>query len=401
MIASALLGWFCASLSYPCAMFLLSQSNGETMKQTLLAIAIASISGAAFAQTNVTIQGAFDSGVQMFSTETAGVKTRTNRWGSASNTTTSNITFVVTEDLGGGMKAGLFLKSDPTAGSSSATGFWNSQNYLWVSGGFGKVSLGYMDNFANTTATTAQPYGTAMGGGWSGAFGRLNGVGTSTGTGLPANVAVSTAATAGAFAGARDIRVNNSVKWDSPSWSGFTAGLLYRSPNSGAGNVAADADGQTQIGLNYNNGPLNLSYANSSFMTNVASLNKGVATHNLLAANYKFGDVTVYGGWTSSKATGNGAIAGANASVDARSWNVALKWQATATIAVMANVLRSDDKLIADQDRSLNSLGLDYALSKRTVAYARWEGGDNDKSATTGANGGKFNRTALGLRHSF
>ncbi len=60
-------------------MFLLSQSNGETMKQKLLAIAIASISGAALAQTNVTIQGAFDSGVQMFSTETAGVKTRTNR----------------------------------------------------------------------------------------------------------------------------------------------------------------------------------------------------------------------------------------------------------------------------------------------------------------------------------
>lgn len=167
--------------------------------------------------------------------------------------------------------------------------------------------------------------------------------------------------------------------------------------------MAADADGQTQVGLNYNNGPLNLSYAHSNFMTNVAGLNKGVATHNLLAANYKFGDVTLYGGWTSSKATGvNGAApGGATSSVDARSWNVALKWQATATVAVMANVLRSDDKLVADQDRSLNSLGLDYSLSKRTVAYARWEGGDNDKSATTGSNGGKFNRTAFGLRHSF
>jgi hypothetical protein len=31
----------------------------------------------------------------------------------------------------------------------------------------------------------------------------------------------------------------------------------------------------------------------------------------------------------------------------------------------------------------------------------RWEGGDNDKSATTGFNSGKFNRTAAGLRHSF
>ena len=127
------------------------------MKQKLLAFALAGISGTALAQTNVTIQGAFDSGVQMFSTETAGVKTRTNRWGSSSNSTTSNFTFLVTEDLGGGMKAGLLLKSDPTAGSSSATGVWNSQNYLWLSGGFGKVSLGFMDNFANTTATTAQP----------------------------------------------------------------------------------------------------------------------------------------------------------------------------------------------------------------------------------------------------
>ena len=73
------------------------------MKQKLLAFALAGISGTALAQTNVTIQGAFDSGVQMFSTETAGVKTRTNRWGSSSNSTTSNFTFLVTEDLGGGM----------------------------------------------------------------------------------------------------------------------------------------------------------------------------------------------------------------------------------------------------------------------------------------------------------
>ncbi|MBK8761495.1 MAG: porin [Sulfuritalea sp.] len=240
------------------------------MKQKLLAFALAGISGTALAQTNVTIQGAFDSGVQMFSTETAGVKTRTNRWGSSSNSTTSNFTFLVTEDLGGGMKAGLLLKSDPTAGSSSATGVWNSQNYLWLSGGFGKVSLGFMDNFANTTATTAQPFGTAMGGGWSSAFGRLNGVGTSS-AGAVANVAVATAATAGTFAGARDIRVNNSIKWDSPSWSGVSGGLLYRSPNS-AGNAAADSDGQTQLGLNYNNGPLNVSYAHSNFMTNVAGL---------------------------------------------------------------------------------------------------------------------------------
>lgn len=373
------------------------------MKQKLLALAIAGLSGTAFAQSTVTITGLFDTGYQNFSSETAGVTTKTNRWGSSSNTGTTNLTFLVEESLGNNMKAGLFLETDPTAGAANtAASLLNSQNYLWVSGGFGKVSLGYMNNFANTAAGTAQPFGTAMGGGYSSAFGRLNGVGTSSTTGLPVNVAVATAAS-GTFAGARDIRSNNSIKWDSPSFSGFTLGLLYRSPNSGSGNAAADADGQTQIGLNYGNGPLKLSYAHSNFTTNVASLNKGVATHNLLGANYTFGSVTLYGGWTSSKATGvNGAAAGlATSSVDARSWNVALKWQATPAIALAANVLRSDDKLVADQDRSLNALGLDYAMSKRTTAYARWEGGDNDKSATTGATGGKFNRTAFGLRHTF
>ncbi|MFA4970411.1 MAG: porin [Sulfuritalea sp.] len=362
------------------------------MKQKLLALAIAGLSGTAFAQSTVTITGLFDTGYQNFSVETAGVKTKTNRWGSSSNTATTNLTFLVEEALGNNMKAGLFLETDPTAGSLNTAGVWNSQNYLWVSGNFGKVSLGFMNNFANTAAGTAQPFGTAMGGGYSSAFGRLNGVNV---IGAPAAVAAATAAS-GAFAGARDIRANNSIKWDSPKFSGFSAGLLYRSPNSGSGNAAADADGQTQIGLNYNNGPLNLSYAHSNILSNVASINTGVTTHNLLGANYNFGSVTLYGGWTSSKNTGVAA-----STVDARSWNVALKWQATPSISVAANVLRSDDKMAADQDRNLNALGLDYAMSKRTTAYARWEGGDNDKSALTGSAGGKFNRTALGLRHAF
>ncbi|MBI5901225.1 MAG: porin [Rhodocyclales bacterium] len=363
------------------------------MQKKIIALAIAGLSSAAFAQTNVTIQGLFDTGYQNFSAENAGVTTKTNRWGSASNTATTNFTFVVNEDLGGGMKAGLWLESDPTTpGSAGASGVWNSQNYLFLSGNFGKVSLGFMNNYALTSALTSQPFGVGMGGGYSGAFGRLNGVNV---IGAPTAVAAATNAAAGSFAGARDIRANNSIKYDTPNWSGFSAGLLYRSPNSGGGNVAADADGQTQVGLNYNNGPLNVSYAHSNILSNVAGLNTGVTTHNLLGANYTFGTFTLMAGWTSSKNNANPKT------LDARSWNVAAKWQATPTLAVMANVLKSDDKLAANQDRNLNALGLDYSMSKRTTAYVRWEGGDNDKSAATGFNSGKFNRTALGFRHSF
>lgn len=359
------------------------------MQKKIIALAIAGLSSAAFAQTNVTIQGLFDTGYQNFKSETAGVTTKTNRWGSGSNTATTNLTFVVNEDLGGGMKAGLWLETDPAAGQSNTVGFWNSQNYLFVSGNFGKVSLGFMNNFALTSALTSQPFGVGMGGGYSGQFGRLAGSGV---IGAPANTAGGqVAATLGS--GVRDIRANNSIKYDTPSWNGFTAGLLYRSPNSGGGNAAADADGQTQLGLNYNNGPLNVSFAHSNVLGNVAgAVGAKTVTHNLIGANYTFGTVTLMGGWTSSKDNLAAKV------TDDRSWNVALKWQATPTLAVMANVLKADDKLVANQDRDLNALGLDYAMSKRTTAYARWENGDNDKAA---AGTGKFTRYAFGLRHSF
>ena len=378
------------------------------MQKKLIALAIAGLSSTAFAQSTVTIQGLFDTGYFNQSQEAAGVKTKTNRWGSASNSATTNVTFVVQEDLGGGMKAGLWLETDPVAGQGNSngvaasttagtTGFLNSQNYLWVSGGFGKVSLGFMNNFALTSALAAQPFGVGMGGGYSGQFGRLSGVNV---IGQPAAVAMG-----GNTAGARDIRANNSVKWDSTNFAGFTAGLLYRSPNSNGANTGFDADGQTQVGLNYNNGPFNISYAHSNILSNInaagavggAGLNTGVTTHNLLGANFTFGPATIYAGWTSSKNTG---VAN-TPTVDGRSWNVALKWQATPSIAVMANVLRQDDKLVADSDRNLNALGLDYAMSKRTSAYVRWEDGDNDKSAVAGAATGKFTRTALGLKHTF
>ncbi len=373
------------------------------MQKKIIALAIAGLSSAAFAQTNVTIQGLFDTGYQNFKQEAGNVTTKTNRWGSASNTATTNLTFVVNEDLGGGMKAGLWLETDPVAGTANTAGVWNSQNYIFVSGNFGKVSLGFMNNFALTTALTAQPFGVGMGGGYSREFGRLNGVGV---IGAPANIVngQQAAAAANAFtasSGGRDIRANNSIKYDSPTFSGFSAGFVYRSPNSGINNNAADSDGQFQVGANYNNGPLNISATQSNIMTN---LNGGIAskttTHNMLAANYTFGTFTLMAGWTSSKDNLPVKFA------DHRSWNLAAKWQATPTLAVMANTLKVDDKIaetaaLGNQDRSLNALGLDYAMSKRTTAYARWEDGDNDKQATTGTGNGKFTRWAFGLRHSF
>ncbi len=382
------------------------------MQKKLIALAVAAItSGAAFAQTNVVISGNMDLSISSFRVQnsvtaaadlpgTAGRTVTTNTMGLHNNASTSNVTLTVTEDLGNGLKVKAYIETDPAFGSTAGSVFANAPNWLELSGNFGALSLGYINNFALTAATTAQPFGTALGGGYSGTFGRLDGnnnIGASA-----AYTALGHIAATGS-SGVRDIRTDRTLQYVTPNLNGFSGGFQYAAKNSGAvGNTL----GVFQLGLQYANGPIKVAYANSRLAgDNVSVIAVGgtgnTLTHNLLGANFTFGAATIYGGYTSSSDTAR--------SRDSRSFNVALKYAFTNAISGMVNVLRVNDLtavLPGGQDRSLAGLGLDYAMSKRTTAYARYEGGDNDKSSSTallanGANRGNFNRLAVGMRHSF
>ena len=380
----------------------------------LIALAIAGLSGAAFAQSNVTISGNLDMGYYSQSMQTATIMdTRTAAAANGSSTSTWRITGE--EALGGGMKAGFQLENDLAAGASSTSGIMAGQSFLSLSGNWGSLKAGNVNTAGLTAGTTAQPFGTAIGGGYSGAFARLSRAGVN-GTGSVAagnsttsvqaegEVVGGVAGTAG-ISGTRTVRMNSSLMYATPSFSGFSATLQYVAKNSDS-NVAVTGNtgGFTGLGLNYNNGPLNIAYANEQFSSGAGlagaaptggngvllAANEKV-THNLLAANYTWGPATVYGGWTSSKSS-------VAATADSRSWNLALKYAVSGALSLMANVVKVDDKLIGNQDRSLTGLGLDYALSKRTTAYGRYENGDNDKS--NGATG-NFSRYQIGMRHTF
>jgi GBP family porin len=357
------------------------------MQKKIIALAIAGLSSAAFAQSNVTISGLFDTGIRQSSTEAAtGVKTTTTHYGSSSNTATTNVTFAVTEDLGGGMKAGVVIVTEPAAGVSNAVGFANSQNYLWLGGKFGEVKAGFFNNIGLEAALAMQPFGTAYGGGYSAAFGRLMGAGDTT-------TAANTLAGVGS-AGTRLVRTNNAIQYKSPNFSGFEVSALMHNKNSDAGVAAADATGETLIGASYANGPLNVKYVNAKFNSGSATSILGAGgsgKHNLLGANYTFGPATVYAGWSNSSTD----MAGAKV-VDNTAWNIALKYTA-GNIAFLANYLQDNDKLAANADRKLTGLGLDYSMSKRTTAYVRYETFDNHTNAT----GGKNTNTSVGLRHTF
>lgn len=371
------------------------------MQKKLIALAIAGLaSSAAFAQSNVTISGNLDIGYRStsFGTTTL-MDAKTAALGNGSST--SSIVFSGTEDIGNGMKVGFRLNTEPAFGATNAN-FINSESYLELSGNFGSLKLGTVNNAALIAgAAVAQPFGTAIGGGYSANFGRLSRtttIATAAGT-TPVAILNGEGETATGTSGGFLVRNSSSLKYTTPSFSGFTASLQYAAKNNDANAAAASNTPSTvEIGLNYNNGPLNVAYVNYALnqagVTNILTANEKM-THNMLAANYTFGPATVYGGWTSSKQSGLAAVG-----ADSRSWNIALKYAVSGALNLMANIVKVDDKLVGNQDRDLTGLGLDYALSKRSTAYGRYETGDNDKR-NTGTVDGKFTRWSVGLRHTF
>jgi GBP family porin len=389
------------------------------MQKKIIALAIAGLSSAAFAQTNVTLSGTVDGGYYSQSLETAGLAdTKTGFAGNGSATSAFNVT--ITEDLGGGMKFKFFGETDWVPGGGGAagqlgTGMLNSYNFLELSGNWGAVRGGLLNTDALYAEIAAQPFGTGIGSGISGAFGRLARAGSNgayaAGT---AGLVAAEGEAAGGISGARSVRVNNSLQYASPVFSGFSGSLQWAKKNDEGLPVAAASNtaGFVALGIKYNNGPINVHYVNEQ-IRNGGQLGSGNAltlaagekvTHDLLTGNYTFGPATVYAGWTRSKNSGNAALA-----TDSRSWNIGLKYMVTGALSLAANVIRVDDKSVTNRDRSLNALGADYAMSKRTSAYVRYEQGDNDKSntfgagalAAAGASVGNFTRYQLGLRHSF
>jgi len=379
------------------------------MQKKIIALAIAGLSSAAFAQTNVTLSGLVDVGYYSQSIQTAGFMD-TKTFAASNNTATSQLNITITEALGNGMQAKFFGETDWLPATNAST-LLNSYNYLELSGAWGAIRGGNLNTDALYATIGAQPFSTAIGSGISGSFGRLSRAGVN-GTWGAANAGTAGITTEGeqaftaalnAGAGSRSVRVNNSIQYSTPVMSGFSASLQMAKQNEDATAPGGNTAGFQALGIKYNNGPINVYYVNeqtkngNTATVNAAGLGLGEkVTHNILTGNYTFGPATVYAGWTSSKSSGV-----AVQTADARSWNLAIKYQVMGNLALMANVLRVDDKLTGDKDRNLNAIGLDYDLSKRSTLYVRYENGDNDRSNATGNGIGGFTRWGAGMKHTF
>lgn len=231
------------------------------MKKSLIALAVLAASGAAMAQSSVTLFGIVDTNVAYVNKDAAG----DSRYGlGTSGAYTSRLGLRGTEDLGGGLKAGFWLEGEIFGDDGNASGFnFKRRSTVSLSGNFGEVRLG-RDQVPTFQKLTSYDLFSATG------IGQFMGF---------RNWA------AGQGADDDGIRANNLISYYTPNFGGFNAGFGYAFDEK----QTADSVGRYIGGyVAYDNGPLSASLGLAQQKTAVG----GLATDRdeiTLGASYNFG----------------------------------------------------------------------------------------------------------------
>ncbi len=369
------------------------------MKKSLLALAVlTAVTGAAYAQSSVTIYGKVDLGLVLDSGSPQGKSVRLD----SGVTGGSRIGFKGVEDLGGGYKASFQLETgycaDSAAGQSNtvknsagttvgtvpvpnfctgSNAFMGRQAHGDLTGAFGGLSAGRQYSLGFNNLSTIDPFGTGF-------AAQINNIVDPSG-----------------------IRINNSVTYVTPSIAGLTA-----AGEIGFGEQTGNWVGgrETGAGLTYVNGPayLGFSFYDQENANGVGSQRKNYT----FGGTYDFGIVKVHGLVQKSDGDPTGAK-----KVDI------LDIMGGLTIPVgggqlMGSYIHHNDRTAntaggntGDEDATQWGIGYQYPLSKRTSIYTAYAKINNDNNsfghnagftvgnATAAGTGNKaFN---LGVVHNF
>ncbi|WP_106313629.1 porin [Paraburkholderia sp. BL18I3N2] len=370
---------------------------------TILTIG-AMMSSVSYAQSTVTLYGIVDTSI-MYIHNSGGHSTQIGMASGAESG--SRFGLKGTEDLGGGLKAVFQLENgfNSTNGNLGQGGrMFGRQAYVGLSGnGWGTVTMGRQ---YDPLVDLVQP---VQGDNYLGGFF------TSPGD-------IDNADNSG--------RINNSVKWVSPTWSGLKFEAMYA-----LGGVAGSTgSGQTYSGAaSYNIGALSLaagylhidngnvtlssrgtSTSDSLFNSSVNSAYSSSRSINIARAggNYVLGSVTLGGYYSFSQYNSDGSSTFTNTQ-KYHNGEVYAVWQVSPTVLteVGYDYMKSSGDSSAKQHQF--SIGADYFLSKRTdvyavaaYAHASGENGAGSAQAVIGSNDvdSGSNKQALvvvGLRHRF
>ena len=368
------------------------------MQKKLIALAVAALtSGAAFAQTNVTIYGNVDMGVMFRSGNNGAVAAGQSQYDLQSGASMSHIGFKGVEDLGNGLKAlfDLQYRISPDTSTGLATA---GHQYVGLTGGFGTAVAGYLDGIRYGIYGKYSPFGNY-------------------------SIASLTSMTT------QYDRAANALAYISPSFSGFTVILatatntqgaegtlngVHTPAKTGGGNTGDDR--LLSANLIYAKGPLSIDLDyETTRAVGYDSDRLNVAT---AGASYDFGAVKLSGVYDVIKGDPNSLIGG-NTTIDlggvgaGNSYN-RRNWMLGASVpfgkaTFLAGYGRVEDKTLSDADASKWSIGARYALSKRTSLYADYAYIDNDSKAAYTINpmgnnagaSGRVNGFDMGIKHTF
>ena len=349
------------------------------MRKTLVAAALlAGASGAAYAQSGVTIYGSADAG---FLSEKVDGKGTTNGIGSGMSSV-STFGFRGQEDLGNGLKANFRLESQLNIDQGTNTGaLFQRWAYVGLSGGFGEVRLGRQVNFGGDwTPQVVSPFGQT----WSNASAKstFNYANDDTGAGS---------------------RLSNAIYYTTPRLGGFQGGIGYSFAESGT-ELPGSSNNYRVItsGIRYDEGPLSavLTYDQAQ-----APTGKRDTSNMILGASYDFGVARLYAGYGRARNLntdpGVGAITG-----DTRAKGyVATGHTKDQTYSVGVSVPVGAGTILASYQRATESkiggvsLAYAYYLSKRTRLYVLYD--DIDFRNHTLNRDIGVRQIAVGMRHAF
>jgi predicted porin len=329
---------------------LFSTLENFSMKKTLIALAAVAATGAAFAQSSVTLYGRVDASIGQSKNTVTNVSTTQLFNGSAGGLTGSRWGMRGTEDLGGGLKAMFNLENRFNVDDGTTAGGFLGNAYVGLTGGFGTVHLGRSYNAYDYTQDLV----------------------------VSKNLFDDTAFTADRNYG-NSTRSANMIKYVSPTIAGFTAVA-----STGLAEGAVGGKNQNGLSVGYAAGPLAVRVGGQ-----VAASGDAAA----VAAGYDFGVVSVSGGYNQLSAPNNGN--------DSTGFSLGVNVPMGA-FNLSAGVFSGKVETNAGAkitDETQFGLGATYSLSKRTRAYVGYK-----DSKLENARGVKTSGTRLyaaGVRHDF
>ncbi|MEP6965566.1 MAG: porin [Polaromonas sp.] len=370
------------------------------MKKTLIALAaLGAMAGVAHAQSTVTLYGLLDANIQSYKTNlvigtgpTATVQSRTQTKIDSGGLNGSRWGLRVREDIGGGMFVVGNLESGVNldTGSSGQGGLlFGRRANVGISSGFGTLVIGRnsssYDDVSGDHAMMAQTI-----------FDPSN---TNNGPDVNATGVRSLIARNTTWVG-YNTRFNNSVKYDTPNFSGFSASVMYAFGEDKT--PANDASKTVSANLKFANGPLVVSggYQSEAALNSVGTLGGKPALENaLVSVSYDFGVAKVGAGFNRAKFKDIAPGTSLNAQ---KEWNLSVAVPLGATTLSAGYAQSKGDDLGKSTGVGIQAL---YSLSKRTTLYAGAQSTKNyDKllaSLPVGSSTGRTETYGLGLRHTF